>query len=83
MFAAAIDLIQIEQSKKTPNYTPGNLGFDPLNLYPKDKEGQDRMKLAEIKHGRVAMMAVTAFAFQEAISNMGVIDEIAPQSYLN
>jgi len=51
------------------------LGCDPLNLYLEDKEGQDRMKLAEIKHGRLAMIAVTAFVFQEAVSKMGVIDE--------
>jgi hypothetical protein len=72
--AAAIDLIQINKSVKNPNYTPGNLNFDPLGLYPADKEGQDRMKLAEIKNGRLAMLAITAFAIQEAVTKMGVVD---------
>lgn len=72
--AAAIDLIQLKKSKNNPNYTPGNLNFDPLGLYPSDKEGQDQMKLAEIKNGRLAMLAITAFAIQEAATNMGVVD---------
>jgi len=33
------------------------------------------MQLAEIKHGRTAMMAVLAFVLQEAISREGVVDE--------
>lgn len=43
---------------------PGDLGFDPLGLYPEDVEDQKDMELAEIKHGRLAMMAVVAYAFQ-------------------
>jgi len=74
--AAAIDLFGIEKSKAgTASYFPGNLGFDPLNVYPKTEEGQVRMQLAEIKHGRLAMIAVTAFAYQEYVSKLGVIDE--------
>ncbi|KAG7350842.1 fucoxanthin chlorophyll a/c protein [Nitzschia inconspicua] len=72
--AAAIDLIQLQKSRNNPTYTPGNLNFDPLGLYPDDKEGQDQMKLAEIKNGRLAMLAITAFALQEAVTHMGVID---------
>lgn len=58
-------------------YIPGNLKFDPLNLYPKDddKEGQKRMQLAEIKHGRLAMIAITAFSVQEFVTQIGVVDE--------
>jgi hypothetical protein len=32
------------------------------------------MKLAEIKNGRLAMLAITAFAIQEAVTKMGVVD---------
>jgi hypothetical protein len=32
------------------------------------------MELAEIKHGRLGMI-ITAFAFQEYVSGLGVIDE--------
>lgn len=73
---AAIDLDAISKSRKgDEDYFPGNLDFDPLGLYPPDEEGRARMELAEIKHGRLAMLAVTAFALQEWVTNLGVVDE--------
>ena len=57
------------------NYLPGDYGFDPLGLYPADEEGRQRMQLAEIKHGRLSMLAVTGFAFQEFVSKVGVVNE--------
>jgi len=60
---------------KEKSYFPGNLGFDPLGMYPEDEAGQQRMQLAEIKHGRLAMIAITAFAVQEYVSNVGIVDE--------
>eukprot|EP00978_Attheya_sp_CCMP212_P005315 scaffold11863_cov28-Attheya_sp.AAC.1 len=63
------------KQKENANYTPGNLNFDPLGVFPKDKEGQARMQLAELKNGPLAMIAITAFAVQEAVSSMGVVDE--------
>ena len=41
---------------------PGDLGFDPLGLMPKDKVTADKMKLKELKNGRMAMIAVMGFA---------------------
>ena len=73
LLASAVDIVQIQKSG--PNSTPGDLGFDPFNLFPADKEGQYKMLLTEIKHGRLAMIAITAFAFQEAVSKIGIIDE--------
>mmetsp|Transcript_23759 Transcript_23759/g.49770 ORF Transcript_23759/g.49770 Transcript_23759/m.49770 type:complete len:130 (-) Transcript_23759:558-947(-) len=82
---AAIDLrgiqrsrysdVEITQKDDDNYYLPGDYGFDPLNFYPSDKEGQMRMQLAEIKHGRLSMIAVTGFAAQEAVSKIGVVDE--------
>jgi hypothetical protein len=73
--AAAIDVYGISKSKNSPDYFPGNLGFDPLGIYPDGKEGQMRMQTTEIKNGRLAMIAVTAFAFQELVQKVGVVDE--------
>lgn len=74
--AAAIDLYGITVSKQgKSDYFPGNLGFDPLGVYPKDEDGQKWMQLAEIKNGRLAMIAIFAFAIQEAVSKVGVVDE--------
>jgi hypothetical protein len=74
--AALIDVYGLSKARSnSPDYIPGNLGFDPLGLYPKDKEGQMRMQTNEIKNGRIAMIAITAFAFQEVVSSSGVIAE--------
>merc|ERR1711939_928147 len=73
--AAAVELIGITSASKKQGYTPGDLGFDPLGVFPKDKEGQEWFQLAEIKNGRLAMIAITAFAFQELVSHTGVINE--------
>jgi hypothetical protein len=48
---------------------------DPLNLYPRSQVEQKQMQLAEIKHGRLAMVAVVGYASQESISEIGVVDE--------
>eukprot|EP00529_Nitzschia_sp_RCC80_P032117 CAMPEP_0113506622 /NCGR_PEP_ID=MMETSP0014_2-20120614/36006_1 /TAXON_ID=2857 /ORGANISM="Nitzschia sp." /LENGTH=220 /DNA_ID=CAMNT_0000402129 /DNA_START=275 /DNA_END=937 /DNA_ORIENTATION=- /assembly_acc=CAM_ASM_000159 len=77
--AAAVDLIQSNKSAKNPQYTPGDINFDPLRLDPADKEGQDRLQLAEIKNGRLAMLAITAFAIQEGVTKMGVVDTLLHQ----
>jgi len=58
-------------------YFPGNFGFDPLGLYPKDVEGQQQRQLSEIKHGRLAMIAITAFAAQEYVGHTAVVDHAA------
>jgi hypothetical protein len=73
--AAAIDLYGTFVASKKEGYTPGDLGFDPLGLFPKDKEGQEYAKLSEVKNGRLAMIAITAFAVQEFVTQSGVVDE--------
>merc|ERR1719263_868478 len=51
-----------KQYGKKDDYLPGMLGFDPLGA---DSQG---MRGAEITNGRVAMMAITAYALQEAVT---------------
>jgi hypothetical protein len=75
--ASFIDLYQINKANFDPNYTSGNLGFDPLGLYPKDKEGQRTMLAKELRNGRLAMIAISAFAAQEWVSNAGILDQPA------
>lgn len=72
--ASGVEAYGLSQ-KKNADYFPGNLGFDPLGLYPKDEAGQMRMQTTELKNGRLAMIAITAFAFQEFVSKLGVVDE--------
>jgi Chlorophyll A-B binding protein len=58
----------------TFNESTGGPAFDPLNLFPKDAAGQRRMELAEIKNGRLAMLAITAFAVMEAVTKTAVVE---------
>ena len=77
---ASIDLYGVQKARaaranEDEEYFPGNLGFDPLGFYPLDEEGRTNVQLAEIKHGRIAMLAVVGYAVQEASLNVGVVDE--------
>jgi Chlorophyll A-B binding protein len=59
---------------KEGDYRPGNLGFDPMGHYK--NRGVFRRKLletAEIKHGRLAMVAVTVYAVQEFLTSDATI----------
>jgi len=73
--AGAIDLIQINKANTDPTYTPGDLGFDPLGLYPKDTAGRKKMMAKELRNGRLAMIAIAAFAAQEYVTGSGVVDQ--------
>merc|ERR1719487_1047066 len=50
-----------KQYGKKDDYIPGMLGFDPLGA------DSPSMRNAEITNGRVAMLAITAFAIEEAL----------------
>ena len=43
----------------------GDYGFDPLRLLPKDPVAADKMRLKELKNGRMAMIAVIGMCFGE------------------
>ncbi|KAL1520793.1 hypothetical protein AB1Y20_022357 [Prymnesium parvum] len=58
------------------DYIAGDLGFDPLGL--RSKRGD--MATAEIKHGRLAMLAVVGFGIQEAVYGIPVIQQ-TPQFF--
>lgn len=75
VLAGAIDVYGAFFASKKNGYTPGDFGFDPLGFYPKDEKGKKRMQLSEIKHGRLAMIAITAFAAQEFVAEIAVIDQ--------
>ena len=72
--AAIIDIFgTLRMKSDKEGMVPGDFG---LRLgYPSTEAGQQRMQLAEIKNGRLAMIAVFGFAIQEFVSKQGVIDE--------
>jgi hypothetical protein len=51
-----------------PEYSPGDLGFDPLGLKPKDPAAFRTMQEKELSHGRLAMIAAAGFMAQEAVT---------------
>lgn len=54
-----------------PDSVPGEHGFDPMGFIPKfcnTPEKMAEMKLKELKNGRIAMIAITGFFFQEAVT---------------
>merc|ERR1712127_82714 len=76
---AAAGIIELETMKMKEdngkNYVPGDCNFDPLNLLPSDNAGKMAMMTKEIKHGRIAMMAIFGFAIQEAVYGVPVVQE--------
>merc|ERR1719453_1027879 len=50
------------------DYVPGDLGFDPLNLKPKDPAAFRAMQEKELSNGRLAMLAAAGFLAQETIT---------------
>jgi len=82
-FAAVIDIYGTYKAFNRDNdYFPGNLGFDPLGLYPGDVREQKMMQLAEIKHGRTAMMAVLIYALEEGLTSGTTINGEAFEAFL-
>ena len=71
-FAAVVEILG-SLRMKSEKAIPGDFG---LRLgYPSEEAGQNRMQLAEIKNGRLAMIAIFGFAVQEFVSKQGVINE--------
>jgi len=75
--------------KKENKENPADKGFDPMGLknlrydsglYKTEKEGQFAMELAEVKHGRLAMLAITSFILQELIEKQPVVQQ-TPQFF--
>ena len=76
VFAAVIDFNGTNRATfGAEGYFPGNLDFDPLGLYPENEDEQKSMRTAEIKHGRVAMLAVVGYAIQEYVWKTGIVDQ--------
>ena len=60
--------------KMKTDIVPGDLNWDPLGLYPEDREAQIEMQNKELSHGRIAMLAIAGFVAQEKITNEGIFE---------
>nr|CAM33408.1 light harvesting complex protein 5 precursor [Guillardia theta] len=60
---------------------PGDFSFDPLGLSAgKNEANLEKYQLAEIKHGRLAMIAFGGFAHQYFITKQGVFEQLGTSS---
>ena len=65
---------EIEMRSLNDDYFPGDLGFDPLGMYPKDEAGKLAMQNKELNNGRLAMLACAGIVTQELITGQGIFN---------
>jgi hypothetical protein len=58
------------------DYTPGDIGFDPLGLKPSDPEELKIMQTKELQNGRLAMLAAAGFMAQELVDGKGIFEHL-------
>jgi hypothetical protein len=58
------------------DYTPGDIGFDPLGLKPSDPEELKIMQTKELQNGRLAMLAAAGFMAQELADGKGIFEHL-------
>jgi hypothetical protein len=59
------------------DYTPGDIGFDPLGLKPEDPEEFKILQTKELQNGRLAMIAAAGFLAQELVDGKGIIEHFS------
>ena len=61
----------------TGSWVPGDLGFDPLGLYTTfgdNAQAKMLMETAELKNGRLAMVAILSYVIEEVVSGKPVVE---------
>eukprot|EP00542_Grammatophora_oceanica_P015730 CAMPEP_0194032162 /NCGR_PEP_ID=MMETSP0009_2-20130614/5162_1 /TAXON_ID=210454 /ORGANISM="Grammatophora oceanica, Strain CCMP 410" /LENGTH=240 /DNA_ID=CAMNT_0038672519 /DNA_START=91 /DNA_END=810 /DNA_ORIENTATION=+ len=58
------------------SYYPGDLGFDPLGLKPKNAKDFENMATKELNNGRLAMIAAAGFCVQEQINGKAILENL-------
>lgn len=49
------------------DYSPGDLGFDPLGIKPTDNDALATMQTKELNNGRLAMIGIAGMLVQELV----------------
>eukprot|EP01040_Poterioochromonas_malhamensis_P010558 gene10558-11495_t len=60
------------EKKFSSGYTPGRLGFDPLNLLVEGREAYNNILTREINNGRLAMLGIAGILAQEYVTGQSV-----------
>ena len=74
IFSGAVESVAINKIR-AQDYIPGDLGFDPLNIYKSvgSAEKQRELELKELNNGRLAMIAITGYAAQEFVTKVSIV----------
>jgi len=59
------------------DYFPGDLGFDPLGLYPSSPEERTNIRNKELNNGRLAMIAIWGMWAQELVDGLPLAEHYA------
>lgn len=59
-----------------PEYTMGDVGFDPLGLKPANKEELFELQTKELNNGRLAMVAISGFVLQELNGGQEIFEHL-------
>ena len=57
-------------------YHPGDIGFDPLGLKPRNENELKIKQTKELQNGRLAMLAVTGFVAQELVLGESIVEQL-------
>ena len=75
--AAVVEIGESIKVNSSSRLDPADLGFDPLGfLGGKTKKQQFFLREAELFYGRLGMLAITGFAFQEFFLHSAVVDQM-------
>eukprot|EP00286_Rhodomonas_abbreviata_P015259 CAMPEP_0181322844 /NCGR_PEP_ID=MMETSP1101-20121128/19451_1 /TAXON_ID=46948 /ORGANISM="Rhodomonas abbreviata, Strain Caron Lab Isolate" /LENGTH=321 /DNA_ID=CAMNT_0023430797 /DNA_START=17 /DNA_END=982 /DNA_ORIENTATION=+ len=75
IFTATIESIALRKPRGE-DWVPGDLGFDPLNLYTDSPASVQRdLELKELNNGRLAMLAITGYVLEEFLTKASVVND--------
>jgi len=63
---------EVTQETLDSGALPGDLGFDPLNLKPKEADKLKDLQTKELNNGRLAMLAAAGMLAQQAVDGKGL-----------
>jgi len=63
-------------------YTPGDIGYDPLGLRPTDPEKLEGMMNRELNNGRLAMVGILGMVIQEEVNGRGIVDTLVSKDFI-